>query len=258
MPEFETWLLNRSFNRVIRVIQNHHTFIPNYGHFKKNGYEKLLKGMEASHLERGFAEIAQNITTFPDGTIAICRSIEKIPAGIKGANANGICIEHVGNFDQGGDEMTPEHKDTIVRLNALLCRKFNLPVNTSSIIYHHWYDLNTGKRTDGSGSTKTCPGTNFFGGNTVAACEANFIPLINAASQATALPGTVVIDNVNLQHAIVKVSLLNVRNGAGVNNSVIKRLQQGTQVAIYNQVSGWYKISTDNHWVKSEFVELEA
>lgn len=57
------------------------------------------------------------------------------------------------------DTITAEHKDSIVKLNALLCLKFNLTPNSNSIVYHHWYDLKTGKRTNGSGVTKTCPGT---------------------------------------------------------------------------------------------------
>ena len=41
--------------------------------------------MENQHKERGFAEIAQNFTTFPDGKIMGCRNINFVPAGIKGA-----------------------------------------------------------------------------------------------------------------------------------------------------------------------------
>ena len=130
-----------------------------------------------AHLERGFSEIAQNLTTFPDGTVAVCRSIDTVPAGIKGANRNGICVENVGNFD-GLDSMTPQHRDCIIKVFALLCKRFNLSPDSNSCVYHHWYDLNTRVRSNGTGTTKTCPGTLFFSGNTVAAAEANFIPLI--------------------------------------------------------------------------------
>jgi hypothetical protein len=105
--------------------------------------------------------------------------MELIPAGIKGANLNGICVEHVGNFDIGKALMAPEHRHTILAVNARLCDKFGLEVNTRTVVYHHWYDLNTGKRVkEGTGTTKSCPGTNFFGGNTKEACEENFIPEI--------------------------------------------------------------------------------
>ena len=65
-------------------------------------------------------------------------------------------------------------------MNALLCEKFDLPINTDSIVYHHWWTA-AGKRTNGFGAAKSCPGTNFFGGNSVEACETNFIPLIKTA-----------------------------------------------------------------------------
>jgi hypothetical protein len=179
LAEFSNWLTGLTVTRKIKIIQNHHTWLPNYKTFnsKPNNHFPLLLSMERSHQERGFNEIAQNLTTFPDGTVAVCRSFEKMPAGIKGANPFGICIEHVGNFDAGKDAMSKAHRDTIIKVNAMLCKKFKLPIDTTSVVYHHWYDLTTGKRVkDGSPNTKTCPGTNFFGGNTIEACVANFIP----------------------------------------------------------------------------------
>ncbi len=175
---FNEWLKNQKIARKIKYLQNHHTWKPNYSHFRRNNHFQLLRGMKRSHLRRGFSDIAQNITTFPDGTLAICRPMSKSPAGIKGANSVGICIEHVGNFDVNGDIMTQEHRDTIIYLNALLCIKFDLYPDTNSIVYHHWWDLNSGRRKNGAGVTKSCPGTHFFGGNTVADAEKNFIPEI--------------------------------------------------------------------------------
>ena len=63
-------------------------------------------------------------------------------------------------------------------LNAILSKELNLQVNTDSIVYHHWYDLNSGKRKNGEGVTKSCPGTAFFGGNKVEDAQINFIPKI--------------------------------------------------------------------------------
>ncbi|MFA5354215.1 MAG: N-acetylmuramoyl-L-alanine amidase [Thermodesulfovibrionales bacterium] len=182
VEEMAVWLGFNRITRRITHIQNHHTWRPDYRNFTGNNHFALLEGMEHYQMtERGFSEIAQNLTTFPDGQVAVCRYFDRIPAGIKGANQFGLCIEHVGNFDVGGDLMTEEHKDGIVGLNALLCRTLKLIPSTDTIIYHHWYDLTTGKRTNGTGQTKTCPGTNFFGGNTVEAAETHFIPQIAAA-----------------------------------------------------------------------------
>jgi hypothetical protein len=176
LEEFKEWLFKTKFTRDIMLIQNHHTYLPDYKTFKGNNHFKLVQNMETYHKKNGFSEIAQNITTFPDGTIMICRSFNVIPAGIKGANKFGLCIEHIGNFDVGKDEMTKEHKDTIVKINAMLCKKFNLIINTNSIIYHHWYDLVTGVRTNNG--QKSCPGSNWFDGNTVELANENFIPKI--------------------------------------------------------------------------------
>jgi len=175
---FRAWLNGHEITRNIKLLQNHHTYIPNYDTFKGDNHFKLLKSMKRSHLKRKFSDIAQNITTFPDGMIAVCRPINTAPAGIKGANSKGVCMEHVGHFDIGGDEMRDVHKKTILWLNAILSKKLNLKVNTDSIVYHHWFDLKSGKRKNGEGVTKSCPGTNFFNGNKVEDAQLNFIPKI--------------------------------------------------------------------------------
>lgn len=104
--------------------------------------------MEQSHIKRGFDEIAQHLTTFPDGKIMICRSLDKQPAGI-----------HLAN--KGGDMMTEAQKNTIITLTGSLLKKFSITPNSQTLVYHHWFDLETGKRkvTDEPDSIKTCPPT---------------------------------------------------------------------------------------------------
>ena len=254
LTEFSDYLTKLPVSRIINLVQNHHTYIPNYSQFTGNNHFGLCQAMETAHLQRGFSEIAQNLTTFPDGTVVVCRSIDKIPAGIKGANTNGICIENVGNFDTDGDVMRNEQRDCIIAINALLCNRLNITPNTDNIVYHHWYDLVTGLRTNGTGSTKSCPGTNFFGGNTVDAAQQNFIPLITAYLQnsgvlAVSLPG-------NLQHARVRVPLLNVRSGPGTNFSVVSQLTQATEIGVYSEQDGWYQINSSAQWVSKAYVDL--
>jgi hypothetical protein len=192
--EFSQWLEQQSISRVIKLIQNHHTYNPNYRSFNGSNHFQELVSMEAAHLERGFAEVAQNLTTFPDGKIALCRNLNTVPAGIKGANSNGICIEHVACFDRWryddegvkypGDVINPTHTETIIGLNAALCKHFKLVPNTNSIVYHAWFNLTTGIRDNNDGKLtsdkdhKTCPGSAFFGGNTVKAAATNFVPLV--------------------------------------------------------------------------------
>lgn len=186
--EFMGWLDEQKITGK-KLIQNHHTLIPRYVQFKNNHFAQLA-GMKKSHMvDRGFSDIAQHFTTFPDGKIATGRPLEKDPAGIKGANPGAICIEHLGNFNLNGDQMTEKHKGAIVQLNAALCDKFNLPIDTNHIVYHAWYNRDTGVRDneDGTKSTagniqyKTCPGTGFFGGHSVEAANRYFIPVVKAA-----------------------------------------------------------------------------
>ncbi len=256
VDEFDKWLIENRFNRMIKLLQNHHTYMPSYGQFKTKNHFSLLEGMERSHVvDRGFDEIAQNITTFPDGTIAVCRSIDKIPAGIKGANQAGICIEHLGNFDIGGDTMSAPHRDAIVKLNALLCREFSLTPTAGTIVYHHWYDLNTGIRTDGAGSTKSCPGTNFFGGNTVVSAMQNFIPLISQVMKTFESGGGAAV--ISSRSAEVTASTLNVRSGKDASAPVVKALNKGIMVQVYEEANGWYRIHPiEQHWVFGKFLKF--
>lgn len=179
LDEFQQWLNQFERKRPISIVQQHHTFIPAYKHFDGNNHFKLCESMERSHKERGFDQIGQNITTFPDGTIMLCRGLNIQPAGIKGNNFGAICIEHVGDFDLGKDNMNDIHKTTIIQLTKCLLVKFKITPNKSTLVYHHWFDLNTGQRIEeeGKGSKKSCPGSNFFGGNTVETYNKNFLTL---------------------------------------------------------------------------------
>lgn len=178
--EFPGWLAMQGVKRKISLVQQHHTYIPAYKHFDGTNHFKLCASMEKSHIERGFSEIGQNFTTFPDGAIMACRNINTNPAGIKGANSNGICIEHLGNFDLNNDIMTLAQRQIIINVTRDLLAYFKLQASENTVIYHHWYDLNTGKRivNEGTGTTKSCPGTAFFGGNTVADFKNNLLPLL--------------------------------------------------------------------------------
>jgi uncharacterized protein YgiM (DUF1202 family) len=173
-----------------------------------------------------------------------------IPAGIKGANQTGICIEHVGNFNIDGDVMTEEHKETIIGINALLCNKFGLKPSTDSILYHHWYDLNTAQRTNGTGSTKTCPGTNFFGGNKVEDCQKNFIPLVENAVATT----KITVAQYKMV-GYVTVPKLNVRAMPSSDAGIVDKLKQGVLVRIFEETQGWYRISASaGKWVKADYI----
>jgi uncharacterized protein YraI len=259
IDEFENWLNKLSVARTIRYVQEHHTAIPGYAHFTGSNHFERQKSMRDFHVvTNGWSAIAQQFTTFPDGTIMTGRSMELTPSGIKGFNTHAICIEHFGNFDKGKDAMTKAHAETIVRMTAALCKKFSIPVDADHVVYHHWFDLSTGKRTNGTGSTKSCPGTDFFGGNKVADAEKNFLPLVKAALKKSG--GNISVPENPppvLRYAYVTVDTLNVRKGAGTSFEKVADREPATLGAVlrvYKEKDGWLKISASmNHWVHGKY-----
>lgn len=181
--DFESWIKTIDVQREVLTIQLHHTWRPNYSYFKRQNHFDLQIAMRNYHVNNnGWDDVGQHFTIFPDGIILTGRSLNSNPAGIFGFNKNSVCIENVGNFDKGCDEMTPLHQDAVVKLTAILCKKFSVPIHSDKIVYHHWFDIATGNRNDGLGvNNKSCPGTNFFGGNAVYDCEQNFLPLVVSA-----------------------------------------------------------------------------
>ncbi len=180
VKSFEDYIKNMKVARKVKLIQLHHTYSPSYKNFTGNNHEALQRNMRSYHVNtNGWSDIGQHFTIFPDGVIMTGRSIEKSPAGIYGANTGSICIECLGNFDKGGDAMTEAQKEAIVGAVKILLDKFNLKAE-DNVTYHCWWTSSgsdIGDYIKGK-SAKTCPGTNFFGGNTLTAYENNFMPLI--------------------------------------------------------------------------------
>ncbi len=254
VSEFETWIKQQNVARTIEYIQQHHTWSPEYIHFNGNNHFAKQRGMKNSHVnDNGWSDIGQHFTIFPDGKVATGRSLERSPACIKGNNRDAICIENLGNFDIGKDEMNQEQKDSIIRVTASLCKRYNVPVSSDRIVYHHWFDLNTYARTNGSGSTKTCPGTNFFEGNTVTDCEQNFLPLVKNTI------GKVITDTISstvIKFGYVTANKLNIRKGARSSFSKVGQTTLGSILRIYEEKNNWYKISkTKQEWVYGNFVK---
>lgn len=248
IQEFEQYIKTLKVGRTIFYIQQHHTYSPDYKLFKNKNHFELQKGMKNYHLTNGFADIAQHFTSFPDGTILTGRSLEDTAAGIRGFNSNSICIENLGNFDSGADVMTSEHKDSIVKMTAILANKFSIAINTEKIVYHHWFDLRNGIRNNGTGNNKTCPGTNFFGGNTVQNCNGNFIPLVQNFANNLNNPVIVLVNS----YRIITSTKLNVRIGASPDAAKADRdpLTYASTVRVFEEKNGWCKISSSaQHWV---------
>ena len=257
ISEFETWLFSLKLARTILKVQEHHTFSPSYAQFKGNNHFEIQKGMKNYHVNHnGWEDMGQHFSIFPDGTIVTGRSLEKSPACITGQNANSICIENVGNFDVGGDNMTQLQKEAIVSVTALLCKRFNLPVNSNSIVYHHWFNLSSGERNNGTKNNKSCPGTNFFGGNKVSDCEVNFLPLVSAKLLQTPIKtDTTAVE----KYVVVTSKTLNIRSKPSVDGTKVSGRTAaifGAILRVYKEQNGWFKISnSQEHWVLGKFAQ---
>lgn len=108
------------FTRPIRELHLHHMWKPTHYTFDKavsiygtdlsidkNAYNVINSSVKTSHLnDRGFSDIAQHISLFPDGMWAIGRDWNKIPASATGHNTGAFMLEVLGNFDSEGNPTT--------------------------------------------------------------------------------------------------------------------------------------------------------
>jgi len=254
LSEFEGWLTRQQVARTVLFLQQHHTWSPRYAQFHDDNHFGLQQGMKHHHVtNNGWGDIGQHLTSFPDGTIMSGRPLEQSPACIKGNNASAICVEHVGNFDVGKDTMTDAHRTTIIRMSAAIAKRFAIPVNAERVVYHHWFHLDTGARTNGSGNTKTCPGTAFFGGNLVEHAQRSFYPLVRAAMPGGAAPPPA---PEGMTYASVTSATLNVRSGPGGSFGRVNTVPLGSVLRVFESRGGWLRISAGREeWVSGRFVE---
>ena len=244
---FRSWIKQHQVARTLLYVQQHHTFLPDYSHFTGNNHAELQRNMQRFHrTQNGWADIAQHFTVFPDGRILTGRSLERAPAGIYGFNRHAICIENLGNFDFGGDVMRQEQRAAVVGLTAALAERFSIPPASSHIVYHHWFDLATGERTNGSGRTKSCPGSAFMGGNRVVDAEQYFLPLVRS-SMPTSQPEY----RSPLQYyAAVSSSSALVRNQPSRQGKKINQVEYGAVLRIYDSHRGWLRLSAkQEEWI---------
>ena len=154
--------------------------------------------------------------------------------------------------------MKPEQQAAVIGLTAALAKAFAVPLDTNHVLYHHWYDLDTGRRTDGTGNTKTCPGSAFFGGNRVADCQANFLPLVSARlGQLANVPAPKPVEA--LTGGEVTADSLNVRKGPSAKDGVLYSLACGVSVACYETKGSWWRIHpSKQQWVNAKYLEESA
>ena len=271
------WLAKQKVTRTITRLQVHHMDAPSYSTWEKtdkrvfaephfgrtqslNDYGKRTWGSGASDGHGHY--IAQHFNVFPDGKITTGRNLNSTPIGIRGWNTNAICIEIYGKFDKGHDVMNAKQKEAVIYLYGELCKRFDIPVNTSHIRPHCWFTAGgtyLGKYNP-SRSAKTCPGTNFWGKGCSTSGFGKFIAdvkaYVNGKAPVEEKPKET---KVNKEGKVnVSSGTLNVRKSYDADSTKLGELKDNAKVKIVATVSnGWLRIKYKDGYgyVNSKYID---
>ena len=275
--DVRNWLAKQNVTRTITRLQVHHMDAPSYSTWEKtdkkvfaephfgrtqslNDYGKRTWGSGASDGHGHY--IAQHFNVFPDGKITTGRNLNSTPIGIRGWNTNAICVEIYGKFDKGHDVMNAKQKEAVIYLYGELCKRFDIPVNTSHIRPHCWFTAGgtyLGKY-NSSRSAKTCPGTNFWGVGCSTSGFAKFIAdvkaYVNGKAPVEEKPKET---KVNKEGKVnVSSGTLNVRKSYDADSIKLGELKDNTKVKIVATVSnGWLRIKYKDGYgyVNSKYID---
>ena len=271
------WLAKQKVTRTITRLQVHHMDAPSYSTWEKtdkkvfaephfgrtqslNDYGKRTWGSGASDGHGHY--IAQHFNVFPDGKITTGRNLNSTPIGIRGWNTNAICVEIYGKFDKGHDVMNAKQKEAVIYLYGELCKRFDIPVNTSHIRPHCWFTAGgtyLGKY-NSSRSAKTCPGTNFWGVGCSTSGFNKFLAdvkaYVNGKAPVEEKPKET---KVNKEGKVnVSSGTLNVRKSYDADSIKLGELKDNTKVKIVATVSnGWLRIKYKDGYgyVNSKYID---
>jgi hypothetical protein len=249
--EWVSWFETKPIRRKISFVQVHHTYRPAYPQFKGDNHFQLQSAMRQYHMrQNGWRDIGQHLTLFPDGALVTGRDFDMAPACIFGQNTHGICLEVLGNFDLGMDVMSREQARSLLLFLTSLCKRFNWVPGSDRIVYHHWYDLKTGNRTEDKHKVKSCPGSGFWGGNEEEDLTRFLIPDVIKTME---LLKSATADAIRMGYAMIRRPLARVyRKSAGFNRwgRTSLALDRGTIVPLYAFENNRFRISvTESHWI---------
>ena len=275
--DVRNWLAKQNVTRTITRLQVHHMDAPSYSTWEKtdkrvfaephfgrtqslNDYGKRTWGSGASDGHGHY--IAQHFNVFPDGKITTGRNLNSTPIGIRGWNTNAICIEIYGKFDKGHDVMNAKQKEAVIYLYGELCKRFDIPVNTSHIRPHCWFTAGgtyLGKY-NSSRSAKTCPGTNFWGVGCSTSGFNKFLAdvkaYVNGKAPVEEKPKET---KVNKEGKVnVSSGTLNVRKSYNADSTKLGELKDNAKVKIVATVSnGWLRIKYKDGYgyVNSKYID---
>lgn len=269
--DVRNWLAKQKVTRNINKLQVHHMDLPNYNTW----YKTDVKLFDEPHFGRtqslddygkrtwkyndGHGHyIAQHFNVFLDGKITTGRNLNSTPIGIRGWNTGAICIEIYGCFDKGHDKMSSAQKEAVIYLYGELCKRFDIPVNTTHIRPHCWFTAGgtyLGKYNPNR-SAKTCPGTNFWGYGCSPEGFAKFIADIKNYVNGKGIKVPVIkkVDRTgekDVPNYKVKVitDTLNVRYGASTSYDKISTLKKDDVVTITHEKNGWGLIQGAKGWI---------
>ena len=263
--EFKSWIKQQG-NYKYTGIQIHHTWKPDYSNFYKadgSHEDELVRQNNTKNYHvktNGWADIAQHFTIFPNGVIVTGRRLSNTtPVGIKGWNANKICIEIYGNFDIGCDKMTEEQKQAVIAVYGELCKKFNITPSTSTLRCHAWFTSAGGYLGDyvQYKSAKTCPGTNFMGfGNSKEAIQNNFIPMVKNYINGVESKLVVSIPSSGEFKVRVTADELNYRAEPNASAKCNGQIYKGQVFTITETQNGWGHLKSGAGWINLKYTEV--
>lgn len=85
----------------------------------KEGADFSAKDIDRWHRQQGWSEIGYNYVVRINGMVELGRDVDKIPAQVKGYNANSIGVVYIGGIDAKGnpkDTRTPAQKSALLSL----------------------------------------------------------------------------------------------------------------------------------------------
>lgn len=135
-------LLNELDRYKYKEFHIHHTWKPNHASYSGSNAISLQKAMRDYHIKhKGWSDIGQHVSLFPDGNFVTGRDFGRTPASILGHNIGAFMCEMVGNFDSGSDILEGDQKKNIIKLAKYFDNK------GAYVRFHR------------ENSNKTCPGS---------------------------------------------------------------------------------------------------
>ncbi|SDX44755.1 Putative peptidoglycan binding domain-containing protein [Marininema mesophilum] len=149
--EFVEYVKGNSRSRLTET-HVHGTWSPSKKAFNGKNYRSLQDGMRRFHIHsRGWSDIGQHATIFPDGKVMTGRDINRAPASAYDHNdldndgVHPFMVEMIGNFDKGHDKLEgPQLAAAVYLVNHITGGRFR---------FHR--EMQAGKSCPGSGITRS-------------------------------------------------------------------------------------------------------